>query len=658
MRPEELLPRLLKAWPRVRHPRLGDAIDGLTALLEARPPLPATKKRADLDAWTKLEARGDVNDFPRLMAAARGGQQADVLRQAEALASRDDARFATGLLTLLEDPPYAGVASRPLLTALIKLLLATKDKRAAEPAWELASRYIGIVNSSTGALVVERLEALASSLDALPEPDLEGVALELCELAEQLAPPRRRLQRPKSSANFDALFELVTQSPDDDGPRRVLADALLESGDGRGEFIRKQLDGQPTDDTQADVARWLQPLKMAGAVTCERGFPSAVAVYKSAEKSSSLTQWRTVRSVSELQKLTIKGTVALLDSPQLKNLRDVRPITSDVLDVLAPAPRAWTKLHISNLPSPAANSLTRFTELEQLTLALGVAPPESLFTPTPRLTRLELSVASGTMPPALLTPLTSLRTLKVVGKSEGLRFPEALETVNLEGDVSDADFSRCTRLQSLRCSALALSASPKIPSLQRLHLSTNGETRGLEGLSGLKHLALSYSSTLAPGFLSPLRGLISLELAYAKNLTAAHLTGLEELVHLGGMWTTWSGLPALPHLRSFDCMAPSNSEPLAELLERAPNLEFLSLGWNSSSDLYFHDGPRFEAHEGWKQLSALLRNSRVRVLDFHESIAFVRDDGGPWRALLRARTPFAEKFAPQYIDRPLELMNA
>lgn len=49
------------------------------------------------------------------------------------------------------------------------------------------------------------------------------------------------VQRRDDDPALAPLFDAVAEAPDDDGPRHVLADALLERGDARGEFLSLQL---------------------------------------------------------------------------------------------------------------------------------------------------------------------------------------------------------------------------------------------------------------------------------------------------------------------------------------------------------------------------------------------------------------------------------
>ena len=85
----------------------------------------------------------------------------------------------------------------------------------------------------------------------------------------------------------EALLAAVYESPDDDGPRSVYADYLLQRGDPRGELIASQLapgrakpgQRQRERDLLAEhAAEWTSELGIDPVhVTFERGFPAIVA---------------------------------------------------------------------------------------------------------------------------------------------------------------------------------------------------------------------------------------------------------------------------------------------------------------------------------------------------------------------------------------------
>ena len=63
------------------------------------------------------------------------------------------------------------------------------------------------------------------------------------------------MQRRDDDPRLVPLFDAVAADPDDDAPRQVLADALLERGDLRGEFVALQLLRARKAATPAQEAR-------------------------------------------------------------------------------------------------------------------------------------------------------------------------------------------------------------------------------------------------------------------------------------------------------------------------------------------------------------------------------------------------------------------
>jgi uncharacterized protein (TIGR02996 family) len=91
------------------------------------------------------------------------------------------------------------------------------------------------------------------------------------------------------------LFASVYADPDDDGPRHVLADALSDRGDPRGEFIALQLDrgrkriglARELELQQAHASEWLGALAIVVDVRrshFERGFLSHAALVPNTKK--------------------------------------------------------------------------------------------------------------------------------------------------------------------------------------------------------------------------------------------------------------------------------------------------------------------------------------------------------------------------------------
>lgn len=149
---------------------------------------------------------------------------------------------------------------------------------------------VGLGTARTGMTSPDRAFADLRGWDPWT-PSTNAVRCE--QWANRRAPDRRRLafERPAPSTS---LLDAICSAPDDDGPRLVYADALMEQGDPRGEFIavqcelghagldqarRLELEARQVSLLSQHGARWLGPLA-ADAVTASftRGFLDAVTV--------------------------------------------------------------------------------------------------------------------------------------------------------------------------------------------------------------------------------------------------------------------------------------------------------------------------------------------------------------------------------------------
>ena len=123
------------------------------------------------------------------------------------------------------------------------------------------------------------------------------------------------VQRRDEASDLVPLFDAVAAVPDDDGPRLVLSDALLERGDARGEFISLQLlkargASTPKQDARAKILeenhwrRWLVEVPGVGvspsAITplndFHRGFLRSCVLSPSGIGADSPT-WRMVERI-------------------------------------------------------------------------------------------------------------------------------------------------------------------------------------------------------------------------------------------------------------------------------------------------------------------------------------------------------------------------
>lgn len=169
------------------------------------------------------------------------------------------------------------------------------------------------------------------------------------------------------------LYDLVCASPGDDGPRRVLADYLLEHEHPRGELIALALAEQLPAEAIARRAElleaygrsWLGPLGPVipeSGARWERGFLARADVYLRSAPPGELREapvWGTVEQIRFLHR-------DFLD-PAMAALRDVGPVREG-LHALPAARRPWAieRLHAAPDDREGAAALWRATTLPRL----------------------------------------------------------------------------------------------------------------------------------------------------------------------------------------------------------------------------------------------------------------------------------------------------
>jgi len=170
------------------------------------------------------------------------------------------------------------------------------------------------------------------------------------------------------------LFAQVYEHPDDDEIRLVLADALLATGDPRGELI--QLHYHPEADHERRVMQLLQRhgLSWLGAlrdavlpVRYERGFvASCVAVDPAGVVG--VPEWATVRTVE----LDTDAHEFLFD-PVMRSLRRVLDVSPELVQRIDRSPLA-ARLHAVRVTDLGASfpTLARWPALRELSLGGGV----------------------------------------------------------------------------------------------------------------------------------------------------------------------------------------------------------------------------------------------------------------------------------------------
>lgn len=236
--------------------RDGHNADGLAALLAAWRTHPSAKLaaimtivsdrvRADIPGtrgktavatktWTERAERATPAEIPALLASLADATSAEAKARLEIVARwMPDPRIDDAILTLIEMVPYRATSTRPFWNRLWWLAGSITDPR------QLA-RLEHADAAGVAATMREWLRVRIAALRETLRGRLTGPAAEppiLDELATMLS--MRKLSA--ASRNIEALLQAVYDTPHDDGPRLVYADALLERGDQRGELITTQI---------------------------------------------------------------------------------------------------------------------------------------------------------------------------------------------------------------------------------------------------------------------------------------------------------------------------------------------------------------------------------------------------------------------------------
>lgn len=376
----------ITAWRRTRHPRWGQLADwaSVRALAEAepRPVVGAGARKADHEAWAKLEADGHVLDLPRLVAALLGPRSPQAAERVAVLALRDDPRLVALLMKVLEAPPFRARTALPFFRAVCQALIDSRDVRARDAMRELSGRFKAVLETSMGDEVAGLLRRSANTMDELPPPALAPAdEARLGELEHDFEDERRAIasaasDRKSARKTDEELLAAVYAAPADDGPRMVFADALLERGDPRGEFIQLQLQrarGEGTDatlDRERELATpknrtaWALPIANGGTCTLARGFPRSVVVdSRTVKRILGIDAWATIEELKGMEGLSLKQANELLAAPSTRFLRSVGRLKAPPAST---GPLPWREVSLVFLPS--RDFLERLPSLERLSV--------------------------------------------------------------------------------------------------------------------------------------------------------------------------------------------------------------------------------------------------------------------------------------------------
>ncbi|MFT3707431.1 MAG: TIGR02996 domain-containing protein [Archangium sp.] len=352
---DEITQALCAAWREVPSTRIAKLARGFSSQRRVEA-MAGSSARDREEAWLEEAFSGEA-DVERL------------LRTPWSRAPKDARRRLDAFRKLGPDPRIVG--------ALIELdtgerYLTAEGNRFWSEAWEMlliwgsaeaATRIPRNVSTSefTSPLGAARHQAVFAPLEARwetrwpREPVLTPAEVALLEQLEGRLAPRRSL--------LTGLIGAVHTSPGDDRPRMVLADALTEQGDARGEFMSLQFahaGGELSLGQREKMQRlldaggvgWLDGLEaqVAPVAVFDRGFANEVRL-NTRNPEPSTDAW------SLIEVLNVAGLALPLSvfvaQPKLQRLHSLRDVSGATLRefVRAGAERRWKLIEVEGVGS-------------------------------------------------------------------------------------------------------------------------------------------------------------------------------------------------------------------------------------------------------------------------------------------------------------------
>lgn len=307
---EPALGVLLEAWRDAPSERLERAITRVSARLPAERLMGRTyaKRRKQ---WLELAEEVVPSDVPRLLAELPRFVATIAAELIGAVYEWDaDPRITAGLFRLLREQPEALRVRKaaPFWRDVCEIVSENVRPYQRELLARLAAE------STLPEEIAQRLRSIRDDLPNEPELpiDADPALARLLTMLEPTADERQRAER------IEMLFAAVYEDPDDDGTRLVLADALSEAADPRGELIALQM-ARAAQETPTKTMRsreldllsaygreWLGAIEPAIAksrLVFERGFPSSVVLGWPSDSALAVVarpEWATISAVDAL----------------------------------------------------------------------------------------------------------------------------------------------------------------------------------------------------------------------------------------------------------------------------------------------------------------------------------------------------------------------
>ncbi len=304
-RTAEAIEKLLDVWSEHRSEEIGACIERLSGCARRAAIIGSTRDKR-LKAWLEIADHGDDADVPRLLDCLETFDRSRYERCLKDMIEwRSDPRVGHVMLELVAVPPdgFAGVIAHTFWRDAFKVLKANLDSSHVRAAQNLVSYYSQDAGHLAELFAAELSEVIEFAAQ-LRQPS--SFSLDPITAAIEWLEPSAR-----ATDDIAALFQAVWDNPLDDGPRGVLADALTDIGDPRGEFIVLQLHSRSRlsrvqrrrerDLVAGYGKQWLgaiEPAIRKTGVVFERGFAAKVtAGWINPAEFIGLAEWKTVTDI-------------------------------------------------------------------------------------------------------------------------------------------------------------------------------------------------------------------------------------------------------------------------------------------------------------------------------------------------------------------------
>ncbi|MEN0067970.1 MAG: TIGR02996 domain-containing protein [Myxococcota bacterium] len=331
---------VLTWWRETRDPDLAWLVEAFSRLHGERFTISRGGWSSLHDAWMYRASDATDEELPALLPDVPRGRAAIASTKLEFLMSRGpDPRVFQAALEWTRALMFRTEPANQVWWKQIETILShwgPHDFDFVGLAREVTKRH----RSAFAKRIAKRIAALRS-LAPVPTP-LPAELRAQVDAWLALHPPPQVEGPLKAGVTTEELLHAIFADPDDDEPRAVLADLLVEAGDPRGPFIQRQLASDDVEipiDLREAFALWFgEDFLGHASPKFRRGFPETVELRSHLRKLVGAPGFQTVRRLAVLRRpRTLDVLSALFAHPVCEHIRQVQ-LPHEVLPALVGGP--------------------------------------------------------------------------------------------------------------------------------------------------------------------------------------------------------------------------------------------------------------------------------------------------------------------------------